>query len=148
MGSPAWAARSEFETAAGRAIQEDLLEERIAEWTSTRDQQELFHALQANGVTAGPVLSAKDAVEDSHLAQTGAWTPLPATDDYPATDFTSPAYRFSKSDVRLRTAPALFGQHQEYVYKELLGIDDEEFARLKEAGHIADTYDATVIARA
>jgi crotonobetainyl-CoA:carnitine CoA-transferase CaiB-like acyl-CoA transferase len=148
LGRPAWATNAEFSTAAGRAAREDMLEERIAEWTAPRDQQELFHALQRAGVTAGPVLSAKDAVEDQHLAATGSWQLLPATADYPATDFTTPAYRFSRSDVGLRTEPALFGQHNDYVYRELLGIGDEEFARLKEAGHIADTYDSELVARA
>ena len=123
-----------------------MIEERLAEWTAGKEQQELFRGLQAAGVTAGPVLSANDAVEDPHLAATGAWTPLPATDDYPATEFTSPAYRFSRSDVRLRTAPALFGQHNDYVYRELLGVTDEEFSRLQAAGHIREVYDDTVLA--
>jgi benzylsuccinate CoA-transferase BbsF subunit len=145
MGSPAWALNGGLEQSSARAAQEDAIEAHIADWTATRDQQELFHALQARGITAGPVLNAKDAVEDPHLEATGAWTPLPATADYPATEFTAPAYRFSKSDVRLRTPPALFGEHQEYVYKDLLGIDDDEFERLKSAGHIADAYDSSVI---
>jgi benzylsuccinate CoA-transferase BbsF subunit len=146
LGSPAWAADTAFATAGGRVAREDMIEERLAEWTATRDRDGLFRALQEAGVTAGPVMSARDAVEDQQLAATGAWTPLPATDDYPATDFTSPAYRFSKSDVRLRTAPALFGQHNDYVYRELLGVSDEEFEQLKAGGHIAEKYDESVLA--
>jgi benzylsuccinate CoA-transferase BbsF subunit len=148
MGRPGWALDAEFDTAAGRATKEDKIEEHLARWTAGRDQQELFHALQAAGVTAGPVLDAKDAAEDPHLARTGSWKPLPATADYPATDFTTPAYRFSKSDVGLRTPPALFGEHQDYVYRDLLGLGDQEFERLKAGGHIRDGYDAEVIARA
>ncbi|MGH2633002.1 MAG: hypothetical protein ACRDG3_06295 [Tepidiformaceae bacterium] len=48
----------------------------------------------------------------------------------------------------LRTAPALFGEHNDYVYRELLGIGDEEYDRLKTAGHITETYDANLIATA
>jgi crotonobetainyl-CoA:carnitine CoA-transferase CaiB-like acyl-CoA transferase len=148
MGEPAWATAQELRTQAGREAAQDELEGRLAEWTANRDVGELFHALQAAGVTAGPVMDARDAANDPHLAQTGAWTPLPATADYPATDFTSPAYRFSRSDVRLRTAPALFGEHNEYVYRQLLQVSDEEYERLRAAGHITDTYDASVIASA
>lgn len=147
MGNPAWATRPEFEEASGRAAGEDEIEERIEEWTATRDRDQLFHELQAAGVTAGPVMSAKDAVEDPHLAATGTWTRLPATEDYPETDWGAPPYRFEKSDVRLRTEPALFAQHNEYVYRELLGLGDEEYARLEAEGHIRDVFDADVVAR-
>ena len=145
MGRPAWTTKPGFETAAGRRTAEDAIEEQIAGWTCGRDRDELFRDLQAAGVTAGPVLNSRDAAEDAHLRETGSWTPLPATADYPATEFTSPAYRFSKSDVSLRTAPALFGEHNDYVYRELLGIGDDEIAALKAAGHIRDTFDESVI---
>ncbi len=146
LGEPVWAMSPELQTTDGRAAKESELEERLAGWTSTRDRDELFRGLQDAGVTAGPVMSARDAVEDPHLAADGSWTALPATADYPATDFNSPPYRFSKSNVALRTAPALFGEHNDYVYRELLGIGDEEFARLRTDGHIVDTYDASVLA--
>ncbi len=148
IGRPGWATEASLATAAGRAAREDMIEERIAEWTATQDREELFRGLQAAGVTAGPVMDARDAADDEHLRETGGYTPLPATEDYPATEFTSPAYRFSKSDVRLRTAPALFGQHNDYVYRELLGVNDEEYERLVAGGHITDTFDPELIARA
>ena len=148
MGSPAWATGETLSTRGGREAAQDQIEERIAEWTSSRDQTELFHALQTAGVTAGPVMDNRDAANDPHLAATGSWMALPATADYPATEFTSPAYRFSRSDVRLRTAPALFGEHNDYVYRELLQVGDEEYERLRAAGHITDTYDVSVIASA
>jgi benzylsuccinate CoA-transferase BbsF subunit len=125
-----------------------MIEERLAEWTAARDRDDLFHALQQAGVTAGPVLNAKEAAEDPHLAATGAWKRLPATEDYPEVDWLRPAYRFSKSDVDLRTPPCLFGEHNDYVYREVLGLSDEEIERLAAAGHIATTFDPEVIATA
>jgi len=148
LGRPAWAASPELGSVTGRAQHEDMIEDRLAEWTATREQDDLFHALQAAGVTAGPVLNNRDAANDPHLAATGAWKRLPATADYPETDFGVPACRFSRSDVGLRTAPALFGEHNDYVYRELLGLGDDEYERLKAAGHITDTYDANLIATA
>ena len=93
-------------------------------------------------------MTAQDAAEDPHLRQSGAWTTLPATEDYPATDFGAPPYKFEKSDVRIRSSPALFAEHNDYVYRELLGVSDEEFERLQAAGHIATTFDPDVVARA
>lgn len=147
LGQPAWAADPDLATAGGREARHDMLDERLAEFTADRDLGELFRELQATGVTAGPVLSAKDAAEDPHLEATGAWVELPATADYPATKFSRPPYHFSKSDVTLRTAPALFGEHNEYVYRDVLGLSDEEMARLREQGHITDTYSAEVLGR-
>ena len=146
MGRPAWALRPEFESAAGRAAAEAAIEAEIAAWTAARDREELFRELQAAGVTAGPVLNAADAANDPHLAATGAWKRLPATADYPETEFAVPPYRFSKSEVTLRTPPALFGEHNDYLYRELLGLDDETIARLREAGHLADRFAPEVTA--
>jgi benzylsuccinate CoA-transferase BbsF subunit len=146
MGGPAWAQRDAFETAAGRAAYEDEIEEWLAQWTSSRDRYELFHSLQAAGVTAGPVMNAKDAAEDPHLAATGAWKRLPATADYPETEWAVPPYHFSKSHVTLRTPPALLGEHNDYVYREVLGLSEAEVEKYREAGHIATSFTADVIA--
>lgn len=140
MGRPGWAANPALANVAGRSASEDEIEERLAEWTAQRDRNELFHDLQAVGVTAGPVLSAKDASEDAHLGATGTWKRLPATEDYPEVDWLRPAYRFSKSDVDLRDAPCLFGEHNDYVYRDVLGFSEEEMATLRAAGHIAETF--------
>ena len=38
-----------------------------------------------------------------------------------------------------RAAPTL-GQDNDYVYRDLLGVSDEEYAELVDEGHIGDTY--------
>ena len=148
MGAPAWAANAAFTTRDGRAAAEDGLEKNIAAWTSTRDRWDLVHLLQPAGVTAGPVMNARDAVEDPHLAASGAWKRLPATEDYPEVDWAVPPFRFSKSNVTLRTAPALLGEHNDYVYREVLGLSETEYDALKAAGHVGTSYDPETIANA
>jgi crotonobetainyl-CoA:carnitine CoA-transferase CaiB-like acyl-CoA transferase len=148
MGRPAWATDPALATAARRIAAQDMLEEQLAAWTATRDRDELFHALQQAGVTAGPVLDAREAAEDPHLAATGVWKRLPATEDYPEVDWLRPPYRFSRSNVDLRTPPCLFGEHNDYVYREVLGLSDAEIEKLAAAGHIATTFDPDVIATA
>ena len=140
MGRPDWAMDVEFDSAEGRAANEQAIEEHLAEFTASRERDDLFHGLQAAGVTAGPVLNAREAAEDAHLAASGAWKTLPATEDYPEVDWLRPAYRFSKSDVDLRQAPCLFGEHNEYVYREVLGLSEEEFEKMRAGGHVADTF--------
>ena len=140
MGRPAWAIKPDYDSAAGRAAAEDTIEELLAEFTAGRERDDLFHGLQAVGVTAGPVLNAKEAAEDPHLAASGTWKRLPATEDYPEVDWLRPAYSFSKSDVDLRQAPCLFGEHNEYVYRDVLGLSEDEFERMRATGHVADTF--------
>ena len=91
------------------------------------------------------MLNNADVCNDPHLAATGAFRPLPATEDYPAVEWLNPAYRFSESDVGIRSEPALFGQHNDYVYRELLGYNDAEVEEYRRLGHIADRYDDAVI---
>ncbi|MGH7753373.1 MAG: CoA transferase, partial [Gemmatimonadales bacterium] len=146
MDAPDWTAG--LERAADRAGREDEIEERLAGWTLSEDRDGLFHALQSAGVTAGPVLNAKDAALDPHLGATGAWTQLPATDDYPPTDFAVPPYHFSKSNVTIRSAPCALGEHNDYVYRDLLGLGEEEIEQLRADGHFTDTYDPTMLATA
>ena len=147
LGRPAWAVTPALATAEGRRAAEDALEAELAAWIAARDRDELFRDLQEARVTAGPVLSAKDAAEDPHARQSAAWRRLNATADYPATEFPAPSFTFARSDVGLRTPPALFGEHNEYVYRELLGVSDEEYARFEADGHIATTYAPEVLGR-
>ena len=147
MGRPAWALDPSLAAVAGRIAAQDRIEAELANWIAARDRDELFRDLQAAGVTAGPVLSARDAAEDPHARQSPVWRRLAATEDYPEADFPAPSFTFSRSDVTLRTPPALFGEHNDYVYRELLGLDDEECARLESAGHIATTYGPEVLGR-
>ncbi len=147
LGRPAWATAPALATAEGRRAAEDAIEGELAAWIAARDRDELFRDLQAAGVTAGPVLSAKDVTEDPHARQSPAFQRLPATEDYPATEFPAPSFTFSRSDVVIRTAPALFGEHNDYVYRELLGVSDEEFGKLEAGGHITTTYADEVMGR-
>ena len=40
--------------------------------------------------------------------------------------------------------PPRLGEHNEYVYKQLLGYTDSEYSELKDIGHIGNAYHAHV----
>jgi hypothetical protein len=44
----------------------------------------------------------------------------------------------------VRQPPVAMGEHNEYVYREVLGVDGEEYERLQRAGHVSMDYAATV----
>ena len=49
-------------------------------------------------------------------------------------------FKMSRSDVRIRRGPVTLGQDNEYVYKTLLKMSDEEYDGLVAEGHIGTEY--------
>jgi len=45
-------------------------------------------------------------------------------------------FKMSEVELRIQRPAPTLGQHNEYVYKELLGYGDEEYGRLEREGHI------------
>tara|TARA_B110000014_G_C19827445_1_gene429136 strand:- start:158 stop:604 length:447 start_codon:yes stop_codon:yes gene_type:complete len=145
MGAPEWTRKGDLNLQEGRSEVQEMIEEKISDFTITRDRDELFRDLQQAGVTAGPVLSAADAVDDEHLLQSRAWQNLPASEDYPEALFPGPPFHFSRSNVSIRKAPAALGVDNDYLYKELLGLDDEIVAQLKSDGHITESFSKEIL---
>ncbi len=144
MGSPAWAADVSLATAEGRRATEDAIEAGIASWTKDKDDYALFHALQAVGVPSAPVLEASRAFDDAHVRSRGVYQPQTLYDGVGPYRFVAPFYRFPETPVTVRQAPVAMGEHNAYVYKELLGVGEAEYARLEAAGHISMDFDASI----
>jgi len=136
IGSPEWARTSRFADASGRKAHEDDLERLVAEFTQGQDRYELMQRLQRRGIAAGVVQNAADRCErDPQLKQRGYFIPLPQSEigTWPIENF--PA-KFQNTPVDVggppdRAAP-LIGEDNDYVYRELLGLNPEEIAALKE----------------
>ena len=144
MGDPEWAAAPELATSAGRAASQDLLDAKLAQWTREFDDYELFHRLQAEGVAAAPVLEASRVFDDPHVQARDLFQPQRLFDDVGTYRFMTPFYRFPETPVTVYQPPVAQGEHNEYVYKEVLGVSDEEYERLTAEGHISMDYDESV----
>jgi crotonobetainyl-CoA:carnitine CoA-transferase CaiB-like acyl-CoA transferase len=46
----------------------------------------------------------------------------------------------SRTPAHIRTPPCCLGEHNTYVYRDLLGYSADEIDALTQAGHIGDTY--------
>jgi crotonobetainyl-CoA:carnitine CoA-transferase CaiB-like acyl-CoA transferase len=139
LGAPEWAMQARFQTTAGRLQHQDELDQALATWTRQRTPTEVAHRLQAYGVASGPVLSAADAYADPHLRARGFFVrvthPEAGTHDYPGL-----LWQMSHTLGSIRRPPCCLGEHNGYVYSELLGYSAEDIAQLKRDGHIGDTY--------
>ncbi len=135
MGLPELAQDSRFADSLSRWKHQDEMESIISSWTSEQDHLEAFHLLQAHGVAAAPLLDQKELLEDPHLKARDFFQPLEHAETGTQLHH-GPFWKMSKTPNRLRLPPCRLGEHNEYVYKELLGLPEEEYARLEAEGHI------------
>lgn len=138
MGDPAWAADSRFDTAEGRRAAHDQIDAGITAWTGTLDPYTVFHTCQREGVPAGPVMDEADAYSDPHLRARGffreMFTPHTGTHEYPAH-----LWHWNGPPLRWEPLHGL-GEDNEYVYKQILGLSDDEYSAAGEEGHLSMDY--------
>ncbi len=126
MGDPDWAAAlSERD----RFADPDSLDARIAEWTRSQDAALLAERLQGAGVPAGPVQNFQDLLDDPQLAHRGHWVPLRHV-NLGELPFGRSGFRLSGDDGALRTPGPNLGEHNREVLGGVLGLSEEEVARL------------------
>jgi benzylsuccinate CoA-transferase BbsF subunit len=133
IGRPELADDSRFATLLARKENEEELDVLINEWTASRYAEEVMTLMQTAGVAAGVVETSADNVEwDQQLKHRHFFWEL----EHPTIGkFVSPAgvhFNLSKMPHEVRRAP-LLGEHNEYVFKELLGLSDVEFQEAVEA---------------
>ena len=122
LAGGSWPATSALPAATLDPALRASLDARIGDFTRTRDDHALMHALQAHGIAAGVVQDAEDLLaRDRQLAGRNALVQLTHPELGRFAHQASP-YPLGSSPSSLRTAP-LPGQHTEYVCRELLGLD-------------------------
>lgn len=127
IGSPELTGDERFVTAEGRRVNHDELDRILSAWTSGRDCYDVFQALQADGIPAAPLLEEPMMVADAHVAARGWLRPLESRDvgTHHHLGHVFHGYPLAWD----RGAPVL-GEHNEYVFKEILGLSDEEYEKL------------------
>lgn len=138
IGRPAWALDERFATLAGRKAGHDEIDAGISAWTSQLGCYEAFHALASAGVTASPVWTEAEAFYDPHLRARGFFRSL-TSPEIGTYDF--PGHQWTWTGPPMRWEPVHpMGSDNEYVYKHLLGLPDDEYDKLEAEGHIARDY--------
>jgi len=137
IGDPALAQDPRFATLLARKENEQELDSLVNGWTSTRTAEEVMASMQSAGVSAGVVETAEDMLDhDPQLKARRFFSELdyPGLGKYHAAPGTY--FRLSKYAPEAKRAP-LMGEHNEYVFKQLLGIPDAEYERLVSDGVIS-----------
>jgi crotonobetainyl-CoA:carnitine CoA-transferase CaiB-like acyl-CoA transferase len=139
MGEPDWARDVRFADTLGRWQHRQAVDKHIAAWTADQEPHALFQRLIAAGVTAGVVQNEADAFACPQLNDRGFFEELDHPDFGP---YRYPGLTFKMSSIpnHLRRHPVQLGEDNDYCYRELLGVSDEEYADLEARGHIGTDY--------
>ena len=123
-----------YATLEGRKQAEGEIHQRVSEWTAARPAEEVESLLTSKGLPASVVEGTAYLIEkDEHLKSRSFFRTLDHSVIGPHLN-RGPAFRFSRSKDRQFAGPAL-GEHNDHVFKELLGMTDAEVAEaIRERG--------------
>jgi len=137
IGQPHLASDRRFAGDASRHANHDELDEIITAWTGPQDVFVAFHVLQAAGVTAGPLLDDEMFSADPHVQARHWLQPLTSLD---VGTHAHPGLPYRGVPQVWRQGSPVLGQDNEYVYKQLLGVSDEDYERYRTDKILAEDY--------
>ena len=139
MEKPELVEDERFEDLAALRAHHNEVDQIIGAWTLAHDPVALFHRLQKEGIAAGHLMHEEHAFNDPHLKERGFFVSVTAlevgTHLYPSTTF-----KMSKIPFEVRKPPVRLGEDNDYVYREVLKLSEEEYGELKALGHIGMDY--------
>ena len=129
IGNPEWTAEARFSTLAGRKANEDELDQKLGDWTKTRFAEEVIALLQRKGVPAGVCQTAEDLMRrDEQVKAQKSFIELEYGEGKALCENVFIGLSDTPGKVR-RAGPAM-GQDNEYVYREILGLSEDELNEL------------------
>jgi crotonobetainyl-CoA:carnitine CoA-transferase CaiB-like acyl-CoA transferase len=130
IGCPNWTSEERFSTLAGRLRNVEALDVLVKEWTEKHSPAEVMAVLQKQGVPAGVVQNAADLVHDPQLQGRGFFIEIEHRVVGKMVTDASPI-RLSQNPAQYRRAAPAAGQDNDYVYRRLLELKDEDLAKLR-----------------
>ncbi|ADP84384.1 CaiB/BaiF CoA transferase family protein [Pseudofrankia inefficax] len=133
IGQP-WALGDDLATLAARLAGQDALDARLSAWTAGFDNHGLAERLVAAGVPASPVRTPAERI-DGPPATPGwdLWPTVVHPDIGPARVEGLPVH-LSETDWSLRRGAPRLGQHNQFVLRDVLGVDETELDELTAEG--------------
>jgi CoA:oxalate CoA-transferase len=123
-------------TGASRAAHTDFLQPIIEGWMAGKARAEVVDMLNAAGVPAGPVYSARDVFNDAHFRQRKMLMAIDDPEVGPYISARTTPHLSAASEICANPAPSL-GQHTRFILQELLAYTPDEVDQLVTAGIVA-----------
>lgn len=131
IGRPDMAADPELADAAKRKERENEIDSAIACWTASTSDTDAFETLQAAGVPCGLSLDMGRLHSEPQLNESGYLASVEYPDGTKHALPTLPWKTNGERAARIAPAPEL-GQDSNYVYRNLLGLAEDEITKLVE----------------
>ncbi len=136
MGQPDLAIDKRFSDAVSRWENQEELDRIVEKWTSKFTNYDVMSKLQSVGVAAVPSFNAENLFTDPHLAEQD-FTQVVEHPEMGALVELKPPWELSETPANITHSSPLFGEHNDYVLHELLGISKEELDCLVKQGIVA-----------
>jgi crotonobetainyl-CoA:carnitine CoA-transferase CaiB-like acyl-CoA transferase len=139
MGEPELGEDPRFCNRDARVANAVELEARINAWSRQLPLVEVVKALEAQGVPVAPVRHPEDALVDPRVVERKETMAVAHPTHGSSIDLRTAGIpiQFSGATTGFDGAlPVSIGQHNDAVYRDLLGYDDDKIAALKQAGAI------------
>ena len=131
IGAPIWTKQKKFTDTYGRWKNREELDDLISAWTSERTKEECVSLLQKAGVAATPCLDIEGRFLLPHFQEREVYV----TVEHPkagAEWVVGIPWKLSDTPGKVRRAAPLLGQHNDYVFGEILSLSKLEIERLKQ----------------
>lgn len=133
MGRPKLAQDSRFALEASRHANREALDEIISSWTVTREANEMAELLQYAGISAHASWTTPEIAADAHLRERGAIVEVAEPDGKLRAAVGVPMRMSKGQDIGIHRGTPKLGEHEDYVYGEILGMGRAERQSLEEA---------------
>ena len=132
-GHPEWTVDPRFLDRYARWQNQEALDGLLAEWTRGHAAEALTTQLQAAGIAAMPSMDVVQSRNDPHLQARGLFFEV----EHPKLGLTHPLrppWVLSETPARATRYGPHFGQHEEYVLGDILGVTRRELDELRADG--------------
>ena len=140
IGQPGLASQKEYSSLTARKSNEDALDRLVSGWTSSHTFEDVEQQLQSAKIPCNFVEKASDIYRDPQLAHRGYFTTLEHSVMGKQKYEAQACFILSKTPRDIHMPSPCVGEHNEYVFKELLKMSDDEIAEYLIDGSITTEF--------
>lgn len=135
IGRPELVDDPAYATAQARLEHADEIDAMVADWIGGRDLDEVLTTFEREQVAVAPIYDAKQMLDDPHFQTRGSFLRVTDT-DLGQMLIQAPVPRLSATPGKVSELGPALGAHNQEIYLELLGLDEERYQELTEKGVI------------
>ena len=136
MGEPALSSDSRFADHEARGRNQQVLDARVAAWTSRHGADDVLSLLASAGVPAGRIYTAPDMIDDPQYLAREMVLRI-ANSAGVSAPFAGVVPKMSRTPGAVKSAGPRLGEHTRAVLAELAGVDAGRLAELVEQGTVS-----------